>query len=258
MTRRAALTVAARNAAIRDRIEALKAEHPFGGDRRVWADLRFTTGLVVHRKRILRLMRKHNWLVPANPRLRATRTPTRSKPTLHRPNQWGGIDMTKVWVEPAGWLYLVLVLDGDTKKIVGWQAGTRSTAQDWLHAVEMGLQQQFPDGVKEQGLGLMSDNGCQPTGKTFAQACTTLGITQAFTSDNNPKGNADTERLLRTFKEELVWLREWPSHQHLKHALADWVTHYNAGSHHSALGYKTPSQFEEDYQRSHLTQFVAA
>ena len=122
----------------------------------------------------------------------------------------------------------------------------------------MGLRQQLPGGVKEQGRCLMSDNGCQPTGKTFAQACTTLGITQAFTSDNNPKGNAGTERLIRTFKESLVWLRDWPSHQHLKHALSDCVTHYNAGYHHSALCYKSPSQFEAYYQRIHLTQFVAA
>jgi putative transposase len=40
------------------------------------------------------------------------------------------------------------------------------------------------------------------------KTCATLGITQAFTSYNNPKGNADTERLMRTLKEELLWLRE--------------------------------------------------
>ena len=258
MTRQGSPSVAQRNAGLRERIERLKADHPFWGYRRVWAYLRFTDGLPVNRKRILRLMREHHWLVPSNPRLRASRTPTRSKPKPHRPNQWWGIDMTKVLVESEGWLYIVLVLDWYTKKIVGWQAGSRSTALDWLQAVEQGLQQQFPEGVQDQGLYLMSDNGCQPTGKAFAKACATLGITQAFTSYNNPKGNADTERLMRTLKEELVWLREWPSHQHLKQALADWVSHYNASYHHSALGYKTPSQFEDEYQRSHLTQFVAA
>ena len=258
MSRHPSASVAGRNAGIRDRIETLKAEHPFWGYRRIWAHLRFTEGFVVNRKRILRLMRVHNWLVPANPRLRAKRTPTRSKPKPHRPNQWWGIDMTKVLVEPEGWLYIVLVLDWYTKKIVGCQVGKRSTAQDWLEAVEMGLQQQFPDGVKEQGLYLMSDNGCQPTGKVFTKTCKTLGITQAFTSYNNPKGNADTERLMRTLKEELIWLREWRSHQELQEALAQWVRHYNETYHHSALGYKTPRQFEQDYQSSHLTQFVAA
>lgn len=52
------------------------------------------------------------------------------------------------------------------------------------------------------------------------KACRALEVTQAFTSYNNPKGNADTERLMRTLKEELVWLREWSSHQELREALA--------------------------------------
>ncbi|RMH37143.1 MAG: hypothetical protein D6690_03555 [Nitrospirae bacterium] len=122
----------------------------------------------------------------------------------------------------------------------------------------MGLHRQFPNGVREHGLDLMSDNGCQPTGKAFLKACQALDATQAFTSDHNPKGNADTERLMRTVKEELIWLREWSSHQELQEALANWVKQDNDGYHHSALRYKTPSQCERDYQSSHLTQFVAA
>ena len=90
--------------------------------------------------------------------------------------------MTNVLVEPEGWLYIVWVLAWYIKKIVGGQAGTRSTAQDWLQAVQMGLQQQFPEEVKEYGLYLLSDNGCQLTNKAFTKACKTLGITQAFTS----------------------------------------------------------------------------
>jgi transposase InsO family protein len=50
----------------------------------------------------------------------------------------------------------------------------------------------------------MSDNGCQPTSVAFMKTCATLRITQSFTSDNNPKGNVDTERLMRTLKEELL------------------------------------------------------
>ena len=66
---------------------------------------------MVNRKRVLRLMCEHHWLVAGNPRLRANRTPTRSKPKPHQPNQWWGIDMTKVLIETEGWLYIVLVLD---------------------------------------------------------------------------------------------------------------------------------------------------
>lgn len=160
MSRQSSASVAERNVALQERIEQVKAEHPFWGYRSVWAHLRFTEGLVVNRKRVLRLMREHNWLVPTNARLGAKRTPTRSKPKPHRPNHWWGIDLTKVLVEPEGWLYIALVLDWYTKKIVGWQAGMRSLAQDWLQALEMGLHQQLPNGVTEQGLYLRSDNGC--------------------------------------------------------------------------------------------------
>ena len=68
-----------------------------------------------------------------------------------------------------------------------------------------------PDGIEGQGVNLMADNGCQPTSLAFMRACTAMGIRQAFTSYSNPKGNADTERFLRTLKEELVWLHEWTS-----------------------------------------------
>ena len=54
----------------------------------------------------------------------------------------------------------------------------------------------------------MSDNGCQPTAVSFMTACGRMEIEQAFTSYNNPKGNADTERMIRTLKEELLWLQE--------------------------------------------------
>lgn len=96
--------------------------------------------------------------------------------------------MTKVMVEPAGWVYLVLVLDWYTKKIVGHYAGLRATTTHWLTALAMAVQRQFPPGSRDHGLHLMSDNGCQPSSVAFMQAAATLGITQAFTSYNNPKG----------------------------------------------------------------------
>ncbi|MEK6526395.1 MAG: integrase core domain-containing protein [Nitrospirota bacterium] len=85
-----------------------------------------------------------------------------------------------------------------------------------------------------------------------------VGITQAFTSYNNPKGNADTERMMRTLKEELLWLREWTNPVELEQVLASWIECYTPHYFHSALGYKTPSQWERDDQHSHRTQSAAA
>lgn len=104
----------------------------------------------------------------------------------------------------------------------------------------------------------MSDNGSQPTSMAFMQACASLGIHQAFTSYNNPKGNADTERAMRTLKEECLWLQEWTCPFELIRTLGGWIDYYNAHYLHSALGYKTPRQYEREYHSRHSSPFVAA
>ena len=171
-----------RDEGLRPRIQELKAEHPFWGYRRIWAYLPFIEGLSVNKKRVLRVMREHNLVVKPNPKLKAKRTPSRSKPRPTKPHEWWGIDMTKVMVEGFGWVYIVLVLDWYTKKIVGSYAGVPCTARHGLIALDMAVNRQFPEGARDQGLSLMSDNGCQPTALAFMKACSTLGIQQAFTS----------------------------------------------------------------------------
>jgi transposase InsO family protein len=220
------------------RIEALKAEHPFWGYRRIWATLKYKYGYIVNQKRIARLMRLHGLGVKRSA-LRAKRTPTGGKPRPERPCQWWGIDMTKVMTQ-SGWAYIVLIVDWFSKKIVGHHAGCQSRSQEWLCALNMAIQTHFPYGVRDQGLNLMSDNGCQPTGTAFMRECAVLGISQAFISYNNPKGNADTERTIRTLKEELLWLDEWRSQAHLENALSYWIKTFNNTYLHSALSWNTP------------------
>lgn len=230
------------------RIRLIKADHPFWGHRRVWAWLKYHEGLTINRKRVERVMRENDLRVKGNERLRASRTPQRSKPRPDRPNQWWGIDMTKVMVEGCGWVYIVLVVDWYSKKVVGFSAGLRCTSRDWLAALEMAAGQQFPrEGIRDQGVHLMSDNGSQPTSTAFMAACGRLGVEQAFTSYNNPKGNADTERMMRTLKEELLWLNEWKSATQIEDALRAWIPTFNGSYLHSALGYRTPDRTEQDY-----------
>ena len=258
MSRQPSPLVAQRNTALVQRIRELKAEHPFWGYRRIWAYLHFVEQRPVNKKRILRLMREHQLLVQPNLRLKAKRTPAGRKPKPTKPNEWWGIDMTKIRVQSFGWVYIVVVLDWYTKAIVGYHAGSQSTARHWLEALDMAVNRQFPEGVWEKGVSLMSDNGCQPTSTAFMQACGTLGIHQAFTSYNNPKGNADTERVMRTLKEECLWLTEWTCPVDLLRGLEEWITDYNEHYLHSALGYKPPRQFEREYHFSHGTQLPAA
>jgi transposase InsO family protein len=144
----------------------------------------------------------------------------------------------------------VIVLDWYTKKIVGWDLSLRSRASEWKSALEMAIQREFAEGVRGQGLKLISDNGSQPTSIHFMQAMATLGIEQIFTSYDNPKGNAETERMLRTVKEEIIWLNEFSSLDEAKQKIGHWIDlDYNKLYVHSELGYISPEEFEELYWR---------
>jgi putative transposase len=110
--------VAARNAKLLERIRALKADHPFWGYRRIWAYLRYVDGVTVNQKRVYGVMKANDLLVNPNLKLRARRKVDTKKPRPDRLNHWWGIDMTKVMIDGFGWVYLVVVLDWHTKKVL--------------------------------------------------------------------------------------------------------------------------------------------
>lgn len=154
--------------------------------------------------------------------------------------------MTKFLIASLGWVNLIIVLDWHTKKVVGFKVALRARSSEWKQALEMAALT-LKNGAREYGLNLMSDNGCQPTSVSFMKLCHTLGINQAFTCYSNPKGNADTERFIRTIKEELIWLNEWQSLEEAERVIAEWLNWYNAQYVHSSLGYKSPEEFEKSF-----------
>jgi transposase InsO family protein len=174
-----------RDEALLEKIKVLKTDHPFWGYRRVWAWLRYREGMLINQKRVRRLM-KENGLMATQRVHRAKRTSQRSKPRAERPHQYFGIDMTKFLISSIGWVYLVIVLDWCTKKIVGWNLSLRSKASDWRKALDRALNREFPSGVRGAGLKLVSDNGSQPTSTSFMRDMKVLGIEQIFTSYYNP------------------------------------------------------------------------
>ena len=130
---------------------------------------------------------------------------------------------------------------------IGYHLSTTSKTADWLQALDNAVQARFPEGIhaKKGKPKLISDNGCQPTSLSFMEACSTLKIKQIFTTWNNPKGNADTERVFRTMKEDLVWPNEWHLPFEFQADLDRWIMAYNTDFLHQSLRYKTPLQAHE-------------
>jgi putative transposase len=144
MRRESASTVE-RNLPVLERIKEIKAEHPFWGYRRMWAYLKYVDELEINKKRVLRLMQRHNLLVKPDTKIKASITSGRSKPKPERPNQWWGTDMTKIMVNWFGWMYIAVVLDWYTKNIVGYYAGMQCRGKHWLEALSEAVNQQFDD-----------------------------------------------------------------------------------------------------------------
>ncbi len=237
------------NLRLLERIIELKSEHVAWGYRRIWAYLKFRENLVVNHKRIYRLMKQNNLLVPKNLKLKAKRSSKTSKPKTLEPNKYWGTDMTKVMISSFGWCYIHVVIDWGSKKIIGCHLDDKSRTREWVAALDEALNQQFPNGIRssQKKPSLISDHGSQPTSKGFMNYCKSLKINQIFASYGNPKGNADTERVMRTIKEDLIWPREFASFNELEKSLREWVKNYNEDYPHSSLDYMTPYEYERWY-----------
>jgi putative transposase len=148
MTRQRCLRVVQRAEERRPRLQALKAEQPFWGDRRIWAYLRLIAPRPVNKKRRWRRMRAHHLLVRPNWRRKAKRTPQGRKPKPATPTAWWGSDMTEVLVAGVGWVAIGIGLDWATKAVVGHYAGRRGRARPGLEALDMAVNRQFPLGLE--------------------------------------------------------------------------------------------------------------
>lgn len=82
--------------------------------------------------------------------------------------------------------------------------------------------------------------------------CQVLGIKQIFTTWSNPKGNSDTERVIRTIKEDLFWSYDWDNPFDLDDRLNNWVSDYNSDYPHQFLNNFTPKQFNQNHMNREL------
>ncbi len=228
-----------------EQISELKKEHPFWGYRRIWAWLRYREGQQINSKRVYRVMKERGLLCPKKLKRTLAEREPKSKPKARRSGELWGTDMTKIRLEDGSWGYIVIVLDWFSKKLVGLDVSGRSRSEDWLRALDEAANTEFVNGIKGSGIRLVSDNGCQPTSNAFHKYCCNTGIEQVFTSYNNPKGNAETERMMRTMKEELLWLKDWKNLEEIEQSLRHWQKDYNENYLHSSIGYRAPQEIHQ-------------
>ena len=77
--------------------------------------------------------------------------------------------------------------------------------------------------------------------------CSILGVKQIFTTWSNPKGNSDTERVMRTIKKDIVWCYDWDHPFNFEIAINKWINDYNTDFPHQSLNNRTPTQFYEQF-----------
>jgi putative transposase len=253
--RRPASSHAQADAALLKRIRTVHAtSRETYGAPRVHAELR-TEGERHGRKRIARLMHDAG-LVGASRRRHGPTTTRRDKEarpapdlvdrnfTADGPDQLWVADITFV-PTAAGFLFLAVVLDAWSRKIVGWAMANHLRAELVVDALEMAVGQRRPAG----GVIHHSDQGSQYTSLAFGNRCKEAGVRPSMGSVGDAYDNAMCESFFATLECELLDRRRFVSQAEARVACFSFIEGwYNPVRLHSALNYRSPIRYEQDMQ----------
>ena len=221
------------------------------GAPRIHAELR-DAGICVGRKRVARLMRRAGLAgVSRRKRIKTTVRDRRARPApdlVERNFSVAAAD--RLWVADityvptrAGFLYLAVVLDAFSRRIVGWAMATHVRAELVLEALDMALAQRRPEGVIHH-----SDQGSQYTSIAFGQRCKSMGVRPSMGSVGDAYDNAMCESFFATLECELIDRRRFGDPAEARAAVFQFIEGwYNPRRRHSALGYLSPINYERSY-----------
>jgi putative transposase len=219
------------------------------GYRRVWFELNHKMGMVVNHKRVLRLMREDNLLGLQRKQFVMT---TDSKHSLEialnlarhmqltEANQLWVADITYIRLSHE-FVYLAVVMDAYSRKVVGWDLSRSLSNAVALKALQQAIAMRQP----APGLVHHSDRGVQYASGEYAALLEKHQMVASMSRPGNPYDNARCERFMQTLKQEEIKASAYRDLQHLRENLGDFIErYYNRKRLHSALGYRTPEEFE--------------
>jgi putative transposase len=240
---------ARRDGELLDRVRAIHdGSRATYGAPRVHAELA-ADGIQISRKRVARIMRGAG-LVGASRRKWCTTTKSDGSPVapdlLKRDFKVGKLD--QLWVADityvptwAGFLYLAIVLDACSRRVVGWAMATHLRTELVLDAFNMALGQRKPN----TSVIHHSDHGTQYTSIAFGLRCRAANVKPSMGTVGDAYDNAMAESFFATLECELLDRRKFQTHVEARMAIFEFIEGwYNPRRRHSALGYMSPAEFE--------------
>ena len=236
---------------LRDAIQKIALANRCYGYRRVTAELEHQ-GTVVNHKRVLRLMRADNLLAVRKRRFVFT---TESSHTYAiYPNLAARLNVTginQLWVADITYvrlretfLYLAIVLDAFSRRVVGWALAEDLRAELALGALDRAL----ADRQIEPGIVHHSDRGVQYCCSAYVEKLQTHGFVISMSRTGNPYDNAKAESFMKTLKTEEVYLRQYRDQEDARASIQRFIEEvYNRKRLHSSLGYLSPETFEQHH-----------
>lgn len=232
---------------LRDAIEQIALEFPRYGYRRMTVELG-RRGHLANHKRVLRIMREESLLVHVQRLCRTTdsnhgygRYPNLVKDLLidHLDQVWCA-DITYIRLRRE-FVYLAVILDIFSRSVRGWELGRNLTEELSRVALERALLTRRPE-IHH------SDQGVQYAATGYVERLEGLGIKVSMAARGQPTQNAFAERFMRTLKEEEVYLNEYATFEEARSRIGRFLDDvYMKKRVHSALGYKTPAEFEAEH-----------
>lgn len=222
------------------------------GSPRVWADLR-AEGICVGRHRVARLMRQAGLRSRRRRRFRVTTHSRHTWPVaadqLRRdfkasaPNRKWAADITYIPTR-EGWLYLAVVLDLYSRRIVGWSMASHLNRSLVLDALRMALKRRQPS----TRLLHHSDQGGQYASGDYQQLLARHGIQCSMSRRGDCWDNAVVESFFATLKTELIHQTTYDNRDQARRDIFEYIeTEYNRQRRHSTLGYLSPVEFERQH-----------